>query len=239
MNKKLPLLALALTTAITGQPHALADETIYEGELTNTDPYNEQNKYVDTYTIEVEPGRMLELDLNTEEFDCYLIAVSPTGEQHVNDDFGSTRRSYLEFFDTTPGEWTIQVTSYGSDATGAYNLAVRTVEAREMELVFDLEEVLNEDDEIGMEGKYYDRYALVLERGDRVRVGLQSDDFDAYLVVVGPDNLRQTDDDGGDGVNSMLQFNATTDGTYYVFATSLSAWQQGNYSIQIQRSQSE
>ena len=84
-------------------------------------------------------------------------------------------------------------------------------------------------------GSYADRYELVLNVAALVEIKLDSDDFDAYVVVRNSDDEYMTsDDDGGVETNSRLQFTMQP-GTYYIMA---SAWYEtdadiGNYSVTV------
>lgn len=64
-------------------------------------------------------------------------------------------------------------------------------------------------------------YEIELEEGDSIVISLESDSngdgFDTFLRVLDEDDDEvATDDDGGDGVNSRLEFTAEDDGTYII-----------------------
>lgn len=58
--------------------------------------------------------------------------------------------------------------------------------------------------------------------GESVTIDLMSDQFDAYLYLVGP-GLTQplTDDDGGEGLNSRIATTIPATGTYRVIVSML------------------
>lgn len=77
-------------------------------------------------------------------------------------------------------------------------------------------------DLIGSDGRIQ-VWVLWADPGENVRVDLRSDDFDAYLRVVGPGlGTGLTDDDGGDGLNSRLCFQVPEGGETRVVASALS-----------------
>lgn len=82
----------------------------------------------------------------------------------------------------------------------------------------------------------YDLYSLYLEAGQRVRLSMESSDFDAYLEVLSelsgenPTLLAQ-DDDGGAESNALLHFTPETTGMYYLRARSYSPESAGSYRL--------
>jgi len=70
--------------------------------------------------------------------------------------------------------------------------------------------------------------------GDVITIDLISDDFDAYLLLVGPgfdDPL--TNDDGGDGLNSQITATLLENAEYKIVATALSSGATGGYSLYV------
>jgi len=73
-----------------------------------------------------------------------------------------------------------------------------------------------------IDGKAVQAWAFEAKAGEFVTIELMSDDFDAYLYVVGPGLPEPlTDDDGGEGLNSRLGVSFPNDGLYRVVASSL------------------
>jgi hypothetical protein len=93
----------------------LGDETLTTGE------------YVDTYRFHGWPGQHLSLDLESDEFDTYLILKDPHGGQVENDDADESAppgHSHIEHDLTEAGVYSVLVTSYEAGATGAYRLEI-------------------------------------------------------------------------------------------------------------------
>lgn len=66
-----------------------------------------------------------------------------------------------------------------------------------------------------------DWVALNLTAGQSVNIAMNSSEIDTFLYLYNSSgNLITFDDDGGPGLNSLLEFTATTTGTYYVVANS-------------------
>jgi hypothetical protein len=84
------------------------------------------------------------------------------------------------------------------------------------------------------EAEHYDDRRITLRANQRVRLSLESTDFDPVLLVYRPDNLDEPlaeNDDGGEDVNARLTFTAPADGDYVVRAMSYEPGVLGRYSL--------
>lgn len=85
---------------------------------------------------------------------------------------------------------------------------------------------LSADDPRLDDDTYYDDWVFEGRRGETVIVSMDSPSFDAYLhlgiVRYGRYEELATDDDGGNGTNSRLEYRLPEDGTYVIRANSLS-----------------
>ena len=83
---------------------------------------------------------------------------------------------------------------------------------------------------------YYDEWSYSAMAGQRIVVAMQSEEVDAYLLLLGDDGTEvASDDDGGDGLNARLEFRARAIGRYTILATSAIAQQTGRYTIRVER----
>ena len=93
----------------------LGDETLTTGE------------YVDTYRFQGWPGQHLSLDLESDDFDTYLILKDPRGGQVENDDAdesGPAGHSHIERDLSEAGVYSVLVTSYEPGEIGSYRLEI-------------------------------------------------------------------------------------------------------------------
>lgn len=92
----------------------LGDETLTTGE------------YVDTYRFQGWPGQHVSLDLESDDFDTYLILKDPRGGQVENDDAdeASAGHSHIERDLSEAGVYSVLVTSYEPGETGSYRLKI-------------------------------------------------------------------------------------------------------------------
>lgn len=81
-------------------------------------------------------------------------------------------------------------------------------------------------------GRYKDDYRLNVQ-SDRVRLNLNSSDFDAYLQVINPRTGRvlAENDDSGPGANAQLTFNPQAGVNYIVRVTSYGSYERGSYTL--------
>ncbi len=86
---------------------------------------------------------------------------------------------------------------------------------------------------------YPDTYVFRLDFGDRVRLDVNSSDFDTTIRVVGPNAaIALFDDDGGPGLNSRLTFTAADTGYYIAVVSTFSGTAlsgRGDYTLRLQR----
>lgn len=108
--------------AATGGPQTI------NGELAQGDATLNTGEFMDTYSIQLQPGQMVTADVvSTSALDPYVIIRSPGGQQADNDDFnGDRRRAQAQYRADTPGAYTVVVTSYQSGETGSYTLTMTT-----------------------------------------------------------------------------------------------------------------
>lgn len=94
---------------------------------------------------------------------------------------------------------------------------------------------LSEGGQRDAEGRFFQRHAVTLRRGQRVAVTLQSSAFDTLLRVEPPAGEPMENDDIGAGdLNSRLDFTAAVDGNYALVATSYAPNTTGAYTLQVQ-----
>lgn len=85
------------------------------------------------------------------------------------------------------------------------------------------------------DGSFYDTYVFRGQRGQRVTIGMRSDDFDSYLTVGSLSGGRfvalVSDDDGGDRYNSALEVVLPATGEYAIRANSVEGGETGAYQL--------
>lgn len=87
------------------------------------------------------------------------------------------------------------------------------------------------------DGSWYDRYVFSGNSGQRVTITLESQDFDAYLILLNSDGKRisENDDISSRDRNARLSIVLPATGTYTVMANSYESSKTGSYALKIER----
>jgi hypothetical protein len=229
---------LVLTLGLAGTPLAAQDRTIgvgqsATGELTAADPTTRSRRApYHVWTLEGRRGQRIVIDLMASEFDPVLVVRDDAGfPVGTDDDGGEGNNARLRTVLPRDGRYRVIVTAFNENSRGRYTMAVTGWEtpdappAGTASAIASGQErtgVLEPGDEIAGDGPYQDRWTVEARAGQRLRADLSSGDFDAYLVLLGPDGTRlAADDDGGENNNASLGWRAAAAGTYTLLASSV------------------
>ncbi len=93
---------------------------------------------------------------------------------------------------------------------------------------------LTSEDSRLSDDSYARAWSMPAEAGQRLTIRLESDDFDPYLGVNGPDlDKPLTDDDGGEGQNSRISVVVPATGTYTVVASTYVPRSTGRFTLSV------
>ena len=203
----------------------------------------------DWFRLPARSGRLYTITLTSQTegegaLDTLVRVVDRNGEElGSNDDDGETLNSKLEFMPTSNGDVFIEARGYQDDAAGAYTLNVT-------------ETALPPDDIRGDDGTHNrltlgenatgsinfsqdkDWFKLRLREGQTYRfllngAGEASAALDDPLlrVIDGEGAEVARDDDGGEGLNSYVEYTPTKSGTYFVEASAFNPQSRGAYTL--------
>jgi hypothetical protein len=197
----------------------------------------------DWYRIRLNAGETYRFALNSDGEapldDPLLRLYDARGtEVAMDDDGGGNLNSLLEYAATSTGTYYVEAAGFNQGATGSYALS-----AREGDIPADV----NTDMRLSAEGDYRegmlspagdrDWYRLTLSEGQTVRIGLSSlmqDGLDTMAVLYDAQGQEVArDDDGGDGLNSWLEYTAGASGDYFLEARAFTDDGQGGYVISL------
>lgn len=198
------------------------------GTLTDEDERAADGAAIDWYPLRLDPGERVRLELQSVEFDAYLVIRSPDGSVLENDDVEGTD-SALVYTAVEAGTAQVGASSFGPAERGAYQLNVEALEApRELEVGSTVRGSL------GTDGTYTDDYLLPGKEGQMVLVRLESADFDTVLRLRASDGFyAENDDEGMGSTDSELFYAFPEDGTAVLQAGSFSAEESGSYRISV------
>ncbi len=91
---------------------------------------------------------------------------------------------------------------------------------------------LTSDDEF-LNDRYLQAWSLSMERSHSLSITMESDDFDAYLLILSPQGDLFANDDAGIllSTNAQIELSADTGGTYRIFATSYNNGKTGDFRL--------
>lgn len=192
-----------------------------KGELTEKDARDKLQKRSPSklYTYKMSPGVLYTIDLKSDDFDPFMRLESPGGDiLKVDDDGGGDLNSRITYVPTEAGEYRIFATSLGGG--GNFTLSVQASKSKL---------ALSETKEL-KEASASHRFKAAA--GKRYVIDLTSKAFDAFLRLNSPGgNEVATDDDGGDGLNSRITFEAAENGAYEIVVTSFDGDGRGEYQL--------
>ncbi|MEJ0058253.1 MAG: PPC domain-containing protein [Terricaulis sp.] len=179
----------------------------------------------DWFRIALVEGESYRFGLNSEGEnalgDPMLRLRNAEGEELVSDDDGGAGlNSYLEFTAPTSGNYFLEAGAFTPEALGSYVLTAAAG---------DIPNNVTTDASLSADGDYRegvlspagdtDWYRIDLTEGQSVRIGLDTSTMaspplgDPLLVFYGPDGAEiSRDDDGGEGLNSWIEYSAATAG---------------------------
>jgi hypothetical protein len=200
---------------------------------------------VDWYRIRLESGQSYRFSLNgsggSALGDPLLRLYDSSGQEvAMDDDGGDGFNSYLEYLAPSTGNYFLAAAPYGEAATGGYTLSARAG---------DIPADSSTDASLSADGDYRegvlapagdrDWYRIDLAEGQALRIGLTGSELgdalgDPYLVLYGPDGGELArDDDGGEGLNSWMEYQATVAGPHYLEVRGFIDDAAGRYAISV------
>ena len=243
-------------SASGGKPSSQGNGQSYRGRLESGDEQLDSEEYYDAYDFDGDAGDAVVVDLTSTEFDPYVILLSPSGDDTQNDDYeGSSTRARIEDSLSESGKWRVLVTSYKAYETGSYELTITTSaghgssqsgpssqasapqpsRSADSRGRVETGSLASGDKELSS-GEYYDDYKIRGGAGEYVVIGLQSSEFDPYLILIPPEGEQiENDDHEGDATRSQLALELPEDGQYRVVVTSYKSGETGAYELQIHR----
>jgi Putative metallopeptidase len=236
-----------------------------QGTLSSGDRAYESGELYDAYSYDFSQGQVFIVDAFSSEFNTYLVALSPSGEQVYNDDYatdGSSTDAGLDLEVTESGTWTVYVTSSKTDETGAYDFYISEFDPNAQPATTDTTDttdvqastqdisitdmtstkarasnigVLGTGDSTLDDGSYVDYYSVDLTAGQEAVFSLVSADFNTYLGVMNPSGELLELDEQEDTSRSRITLNVEETGVWYVIVTSINVGEEGNYLLSIKK----
>jgi hypothetical protein len=202
------------------------------GELSTADPVTRSRRApYHVWTLEGRRGQRIVIDLMASEFDPVLAVRDDAGYAvGTDDDGGEGNNARLRTVLPRDGRYRLIVTAFSENSSGRYTMAVTGWDAPNAAAAGQAAAIapgqsangiLEPGDEMAGDGPFQDRWTLDARAGQRLRAELRSSDFDAYLVLLGPDGRQiAADDDGAGNNDASLGWRAAAAGRYTLLASS-------------------
>ena len=213
------------------------------GELNITDDLRSSGRLYDEISFVGEAGELIIVRLSSIDFVTSFMLRSD--DFVLESDSFNTEISSRSAIVTLPesGEYQIVITSFSPNETGSYLLNVshprRSVLTESpvidgtLEPNITLQETLERTRQTFPDGQYYQVYSFTGTEGQIATIEMGSVSFDPYLLLSGPNNfVEQNDDIAPDNMNSLISVSLPETGTYHVYASSF-ARNIGRYAISL------
>jgi len=192
------------------------------------------------FSIDLTSGRTVEIHLNSADFDPLLQVLNPEGIEIDNDDDdGVGLNSFLEFTAPTDGTYTIVVNSFNGQPESTFTLAVELPEGIGSDSDDEAAPAANGSglsvgDTIMDSADGISSFAIDLLVNQTITISLASEVFDPKIEVLDASGtLLAEDDDGGEGLNSLLDFTAPAAGMYSIVVTAFGGNPQGEFTLEL------
>ena len=190
----------------------------------------------DSFAINITEETAISIHLKSPDFDPFLILRDANG-MDIAMGYDEMRDGNAWIRETlSPGSYALFAATTSFPAQGSYSLTVSEIacdDPQPIDFGQTVNGTLDDADCLRPGGAFQESWELVLANDTTARIDLESDAFDAFLVLkdsVG--NILATNDDGGDGLNSRVD-RVLTAGRYEIVASSFSEGQTGTYQLTV------
>ncbi len=189
-----------------------------------------------SYQVKLAGGKAYVIEMNSKQFDPYLVVQDADGKTIAEDDDGGGALNSRLLL--TPAKDTVfKIHAAALTGVGSFVLKVKeAAAASDPKKVYDpAKAVVTLDGNITNENRVI-FYQVKLEKGATYQIDLMSKMFDSFLTINDMDGKKiADDDDGGDGFNSRIVIEAESSGTYRIIASSLGMMGRGSFRLTIEK----
>lgn len=219
-----------------------------QGEITETSAQGDTGGRFDAYRFNGAEGQRVQVVMRSGDFDTYLYIGRAEGNFEVlaydDDGLGEGLNSRLNFTLPEDGAYVVRASSFGGGGRGLYALEMTdrgpAPVAGSLLIGATVRGALDENDSMAPgDSSFYDDYRFQAQSGDRLRITMVSNEFDAFLMLgrglADEFEVLASDDDGLSDTNSLIEHEITESGWYVLRANSYAPNSTGAYVISIER----
>ncbi|WP_309627678.1 PPC domain-containing protein [Brevundimonas sp.] len=228
-------------------PVALTFGATVQGEIVAEDPRDDEGRGFDAYTLSGTAGNRIQLIMRSGDFDTYLQIGSPEGDFYVmasdDDGLGEGTDSRLNYIVPNDGEFIVRASPLSADADGLYSLELLDRGPQPLPgsilVGATARGTLGEDDALAEDGSFYDAYKITVKVGDKLRLTMVSNEFDAFIDIGREDEAGVftsvvSDDDSLSDTHAKVDWAVEEEGDYIIRARSFSSGQSGAYALTVE-----
>ena len=228
-------------------PTALTFGQTVQGEIVDEDPRDDENRGFDAYSFTGTAGNRVQLTMRSGDFDTYLQIGSPEGDFYAlasdDDGLGEGTDSRLNYILPNGGEFIVRASPLYADADGLYSLELTDRGPQPLPgsilVGATARGTLGEDDAIADDGSFYDAYKISVKAGDKLRLTMVSNEFDAFIDIGQEDESGAftsvvSDDDSLSDTHAKVDWSVEEEGDYIIRARSFASGQEGSYALTVE-----
>ncbi|MEH6664191.1 MAG: PPC domain-containing protein [Brevundimonas sp.] len=230
------------------EPMPLRFGQTVQGEISDTSAQAAAGGRYDAWRFSGEAGQRVQIIMRSGDFDSYLEIGSADGEfsslAYDDDGLGEGLNSRLNFTVPASGDYIVRAQPLGGSGRGLYALELTdrgpAPVAGSIMIGATVRGSLTESDSMAAgDASHYDDYRFRVEEGDRLRLTMVSNAFDAFLALgegLAEDFvLLASDDDSLSDTNALIEHEFDEAGWYTLRANSYAPNSTGAYVITIER----
>lgn len=229
------------------EPAPLAFGRSVRGEITDDSAQDANGGRFDAYRFSGREGQRVQIVMRSGDFDTVLQIGRAGGDfeglGYDDDGLGEGLNSRLNFTLPETGDYVVRASSFGGRRRGLYALELTdrgaAPVAGSIMIGATVRGSLTEADNVAGDASFYDDYRFQAEAGDRLRLTMVSNEFDAYLFL--GEGLAEdfvmiaSDDDSLSDTNALIEHTFDHAGWYTLRANSYAPNSTGAYVVTIER----
>lgn len=216
------------------------------GEITQSSAQDDRGGHYNAYRFTGSEGQRVQIIMRSGDFDTYLYIGSADGAfealAYDDDGLGQGLNSRLNFTLPESGDYIVRASSFGGSGRGLYEIEMTdrgpAPVAGSLLIGATVRGSLSDTDDM-IRGNHYDDYRFQAEEGDRLRITMVSNEFDAVLMLgrgLEEDfEVLASDDDGLSDTNSLIEHQIDEAGWYTLRASSYAPNSTGAYVVTLER----
>jgi hypothetical protein len=205
-----------------------------QGQLDTSSYFLPDGSLFNPYVFKGQLGQSITVEMESSDVDAYLVLLSLQGPLILipveDNDSGDFRNARLTAQLPCDGTYMLLATTFKPSETGQYRLSLSS------NYLVEIADSLERNDPTLDDGSHYQEHSFEGQAGQFVRISLESDDFDTYLILLdgGHNFIAENDDIAPDNSNSLLVGPLPYDGLFYILVNAYDSDGLGRYRLTVE-----